>query len=64
MHTPWEDMRGQQWQLVDPTSRSFVRFGDDLVDGIFVQLLRWDWHLLRIEPLSEPSTAHAGLLKA
>ncbi len=65
IHTPWEDMRGQQWQLVDPTQQtSFVRFGDDLVDGLFVQLPRWGWHLLRIEPLSEPSTAHPGLLKA
>jgi hypothetical protein len=51
VHTPWEDLRGRAWQLVDPTQHvHFVRSGDDLVDGLFVELPAWGWHLLRIEP--------------
>ena len=50
VHTPWDDLRGQDWALVDATNDlRFVRSGDDLVDGLFVQLPAWGWHLFRVE---------------
>ncbi|HEY5786824.1 MAG TPA: alpha-amylase family glycosyl hydrolase [Microlunatus sp.] len=55
---PWEDLRGQAWRLVDPTQHThFVRSGNDLADGLFVQLPPWGWHLLRVEPTTEPAAA-------
>jgi hypothetical protein len=48
IHTRWQDVRGQQWKLADPIQQTaFVRSGDDLVDGLFVQLPSWGWHLFR-----------------
>jgi hypothetical protein len=36
---------------VDPTQQvRFVRDGDDLVNGMYVELDGWCWHLFRIEP--------------
>ena len=54
IHAPWDDLRGQECQLVDATNDlSFLRSGDDLVDGLFVQLPGWGWHMFRVT--TEPS---------
>jgi hypothetical protein len=54
VRTPWDDVRGRQWRLVDPTQNvAFVRAGDDLVDGLFVELDAWRWHMFRIDSLNE-----------
>jgi glycosidase len=51
VRVPWDDVRGHQWRLLDPThDTAFERAGDDLRDGLYVELGPWDWHLLRIEP--------------
>jgi len=48
---PWTDMRGRQWRLTDRTQNvGFERSGDDLVDGLFVELDAWKWHMFRVEP--------------
>ena len=55
--SPWEDLRGRMWNLVDPThptqNIAFVRSGDDLVDGFFVELEGWNWHMFRIDPITD-----------
>jgi hypothetical protein len=44
-----EGLRGRHWTLTDPTTGAvFDRAGDDLVDGFFVQLDPWHWHLWRV----------------
>jgi hypothetical protein len=54
VRTPWADLRGHTWQLSDPThDRTFARSGDDLVDGLFVELDAWQWHLLRIDQITD-----------
>jgi Alpha amylase, catalytic domain len=54
VRTRWDDLRGQQWRLVDPTQHvAFVRAGDDLVNGLFVELDAWRWHMFRVDPLDE-----------
>ena len=56
VRAPWEDARGHQWRLVDPThGTTFDRTGDDLCDGLYVQLAPWDWHLFRVEPTGDPA---------
>jgi hypothetical protein len=36
--------------LTDPTHAvSYERAGHDLVDGLYVELAAWDWHLWRID---------------
>jgi glycosidase len=51
VRAPWDDLRGRSWQLVDPTNDvTFERTGDDLCDGLYVELDPWRWHLLRVEP--------------
>jgi glycosidase len=51
VQSPWADLRGRQWRLTDPIQNiAFVRSGDDLVDGLFVELDAWNWHMLRIDP--------------
>ena len=51
VRTPWADLRGRQWKLADPTQDLiFVRSGDDLVEGIFVELDAWRWQMFRIDP--------------
>lgn len=51
VRVPLEDLHGRAWRLVDPTHDvAYDRNGHDLVDGMFVRLAGWDWHLLRIEP--------------
>jgi hypothetical protein len=52
VRTPWAELRGRQWQLTDPTRNiAFQRSGDDLVNGLFVELDAWQWHMFRIDPL-------------
>jgi glycosidase len=54
VRTPWADLRGRQLHLTDPTrDLGFVRSGDDLVDGLFVELDAWNWHMFRIDPTTE-----------
>jgi hypothetical protein len=54
VRTPWADLRGRQWHLTDPTHDvAFARAGDDLVDGLFVELDAWNWHMFRIDPTTE-----------
>jgi hypothetical protein len=56
VRTPWADLRGHTWQLSDPTrDMAFTRSGDDLVDGLFVELDAWQWHLFRIDPVTDES---------
>ena len=51
---PWAELRGRQWQLIDPTQNiAFVRSGDDLADGLFVDLDGWRWQMFRVDPLTE-----------
>jgi hypothetical protein len=51
VRTTWGDLRGHEWQLIDPTQDiSFARSGDELVDGLFVELGPWKWHMFRIDP--------------
>ena len=53
VRTPWHDLRGRQWHLADPTQDLvFLRSGDDLVDGLFVELDAWKWHMFRVNPPS------------
>jgi hypothetical protein len=48
----WEDLRGKQFQLTDTTRDiEYLRSGDDLHDGVYVELDPWLWHLFRIEPV-------------
>ncbi len=57
VQAPWQDLRGHRWQLLDPTRDvSFDRDGDDLVDGLYVELDAWQWHLLRIDPPPGPQS--------
>ena len=54
VRTPWADLRGREWHLTDPTRNiALLRSGDDLVDGLFVELDAWNWHLFRIDPTTE-----------
>ena len=49
---PWDDLRGRQWRLADPTTgETFERSGDDLADGLYVELAPWGWHLFAVTPL-------------
>jgi glycosidase len=56
VRAPWDDLRGRLWNLVDPTHSTqniaFVRSGDDLVDGFFVELEAWSWHMFRVVPMT------------
>jgi hypothetical protein len=50
VRTPWEDLRGRMCRLVDPTNHvTYQRSGDDLRDGLYVELGKWCWHLFRVE---------------
>jgi len=56
---PWPDLRGNTVLLHDPTQDvSYERTGDDLNDGIYVELPGWGWHLFRVdvEPGEDPAT--------
>jgi hypothetical protein len=52
---PWDDVRGKEFELIDDTrGLRFTRKGDDLRDGMFVELGPWLWHLLRVDPIDTP----------
>ena len=52
VRAPWDDLRGRPWRLVDPTADAvYERRGDDLCDGLYVELGPWRWHLFRVEPV-------------
>ena len=54
VRAPWDDLRGRACHLVDPTNDvAFDRLGDDLCDGLYVELEPWRWHLLHVEALEE-----------
>jgi hypothetical protein len=64
VRVPLDGLGGRMWRLVDPTHDvAYDRNGHDLVDGMFVRLGPWDWHLLRIESPTADSGRHrrAGL---
>ncbi len=49
---PWPDLRGRRWRLTDPTqNRTPDRVGDDLTDGMSVELDARRWHLFRLDRL-------------
>jgi hypothetical protein len=51
VRTQWADLRGHQCHLTDPTQNiAFLRSGEDLVNGLFVELDAWQWHMFRVEP--------------
>jgi Alpha amylase, catalytic domain len=51
VRTPWNDVHGRTWRLTDPTTQAvFERSADDLMNGLYVQLAPWGWHLFRVEP--------------
>jgi hypothetical protein len=50
VRVPWVDVQGRSCRLMDPMSgATFERSGDDLRNGLYVELAPWSWHLLRIE---------------
>ena len=54
IHVPWQDLRGRRWRLTDPTQDlTFDRAGDDMADGLYVELEPWHWHLLRLDRAPE-----------
>jgi Alpha amylase, catalytic domain len=54
VRVPWENLRGRIWILSDPTQHiTFSRRGDDLVNGLFVELDAWSWHMFRITAATE-----------
>ncbi|WP_343989262.1 hypothetical protein [Terrabacter terrae] len=47
---PWPDLRGGTVRLHDPTQDvTYHRTGNDLNDGMYVELPPWGWHLFRID---------------
>ncbi|MFF0815836.1 alpha-amylase [Rhodococcus sp. NPDC003318] len=50
VRVPWTDVRGRGFRLVDPTrDLAYERSGDDLSDGLYVELGPWQWHLFRVD---------------
>jgi hypothetical protein len=53
VRVPWDDVTGRSYRLTDPTTGVDVtRSGDDLHDGLYVELGAWHWHLFRVERAS------------
>ena len=51
VQTAWNNLQGRTVTLTDPTTKAvFERTGDDLSNGLYVQLPPWGWHLFRVEP--------------
>jgi hypothetical protein len=51
VRAPWDELRGQACRLVDPMAGvTYDRAGDDLVNGLYVELGPWSWHLFKVEP--------------
>jgi hypothetical protein len=47
---PWPELRGRTVALHDPTHDiDYGRAGDDLNDGLYVELPGWGWHLFRVD---------------
>jgi len=54
VRTPWRELQGHTYTLTDSTTNTvFERSGDDLTNGLYVQLAPWNWHLLRVMPRSD-----------
>jgi hypothetical protein len=54
---PWDDLRGQLWRLDDALSgENYVRNGDDLRDGTYVELAPWKVNLFSLTPLGPAET--------
>ena len=51
--TTCEDARGSSPTRTPTQNTAFVRSGDDLVDGFFVELEGWNWHMFRIDPITD-----------
>lgn len=50
VRTPWGELRGRGCDLVDPTGHvTYSRSGDDLADGLFVELAAGAWHLFEVD---------------
>jgi hypothetical protein len=50
VRAPWDDLRGEACRLVDSAAgQSYDRTGDDVCDGLFVELGPWGWHLFQVE---------------
>jgi glycosidase len=55
---PWDDVRGRDWLLVDTTNEvELVRSGDDLRDGLYVELPPWRWHFFQLTEREEQGDA-------
>jgi hypothetical protein len=51
---PWEGLRNRTFRLTDPTNNvAFERSGDDIRNGLYVELGPWQWHLFRVDPIEE-----------
>jgi hypothetical protein len=51
----WDDLRGRDWELADAaTGERYERHGDDLRDGLYVELGPWAWHLFTLTPIATP----------
>jgi hypothetical protein len=53
---PWYERRGLSFKDASGNSlirlrASLTRSGDDLLNGLFVELDAWQWHMFRIDPL-------------
>jgi hypothetical protein len=59
VRAPWDDLRGRTWSLTDPShaaqNTTFLRSGDDLANGLFVELAGWNWHMFRLDPITDHS---------
>jgi hypothetical protein len=54
VRVPWPEAREQSWRLTDPVQEtSYLRTGDGLADGLYVELGPWAWHLFRAEPVED-----------
>jgi glycosidase len=48
---PWDDLPSRSWRLEDAaTDEVYERSGDDLREGLYVELEPWHWHLFDLEP--------------
>ena len=47
----WDELRGQAWQLDDAsTGERYERSGNDLRDGLYVELDPWSWNIFNLTP--------------
>ncbi|HEX4688429.1 MAG TPA: hypothetical protein VH228_16740 [Nocardioides sp.] len=58
---PWRELRARTVHLHDPTQDiSFDRSGDDLDDGLYVELPGWGWHLFRVDEAPDEAAGAAA----